>query len=121
MSNRIDVDLEVLPADLKRLAQASEQAALDREGDIVALLELLRLVEKLHREIRDQWFQESLPTKRQRLYSLLRDIEVNGGWPYIQRMRLRSLLDELKPEESTSADSDSADNSGSSNNQRTDA
>ncbi|MEM9767657.1 MAG: hypothetical protein AAF892_07255 [Cyanobacteria bacterium P01_D01_bin.71] len=107
MGDRIDVDSESLPDDLKLLAQASQQAAVDREGDIVALLELLRLLEKLHREIRDQWFQEALPTNRQRLYALLRDIEVNGGWPYIQRMRLRSLLNEIEGAGPTSESSDS--------------
>jgi len=99
MGDRIDVDLESLPSDLRLLAQAAEQAAMARRGDEVALLQLLRLLERLHSQIRDEWFQESLPTNRQRLYALLRDIEVNGGWPYIQRMRLRALLDQADPEE----------------------
>lgn len=98
MGDRIDVDLETLPSDLRRLAQSAEQAATDRRGDEVALLQLLRLLERLHSQIRDEWFQESLPNNRQRLYALLRDIEINGGWPYIQRMRLRTLLNELDPE-----------------------
>jgi hypothetical protein len=37
-------------------------------------------------------FQVSLPDNRQALYALLKDIEEEGGWPYIDRMRLRSLL-----------------------------
>jgi hypothetical protein len=92
MGDRINVDFENLPADLRGLAQSVEQAAVARAGDEVALLQLLRLLEQLHSQVRDEWFQESLPTNRQRLYALLRDIEINGGWPYIQRMRLRSLL-----------------------------
>jgi hypothetical protein len=55
-------------------------------------LALLRQLEKLHKEVRDGAFQESLPDNRQRLYSLLRDIESEGGWPYIERMRLRELF-----------------------------
>lgn len=100
MGDRIDVDLESLPSDLRGLAQSVEQAAMARQGDEVALLQLLRLLERLHSQIRDEWFQESLPTNRQRLYALLRDIEVHGGWPYIQRMRLRTLLNQVEPEES---------------------
>ncbi|MEM1279975.1 MAG: hypothetical protein AAF827_06550 [Cyanobacteria bacterium P01_D01_bin.6] len=95
MGDRIDIDFDQLPDDLKPLAQAAEQAAIARAGDEIALLALLRLLENLHGQIRDAWFQESLPTNRQRLYALLRDIEVNGGWPYIQRMRLSAFIDEL--------------------------
>lgn len=96
MGDRIEVDFDKLPKDLQLLAQAAETAAIARAGNEVALLELLRLLEELHSQIRDAWFQESLPTNRQRLYALLRDIEINGGWPYIQRMRLRSLLNEVE-------------------------
>lgn len=101
MGDRMDVDLESLPNDLQALAESVELAAVDRAGDEVALLQLLRLLERLHNQVRDEWFQESLPTNRQRLYALLRDIEINGGWPYIQRMRLRSLLSEMAQEEAT--------------------
>jgi hypothetical protein len=55
-------------------------------------LALLRHLEELHKEIRDGVFQENLPDNRQRLYSLLKDIESEGGWPYIARMRLQALL-----------------------------
>jgi hypothetical protein len=72
-----------------------------RRTDEIKLLELLRLLEQLHAFIREEWFLEVMPTNRQRLYALLRDIEVNGGWPYIQRMRLRSLLEKLEDESST--------------------
>ena len=56
------------------------------------LLELLRTIEALHREIRDDLFQQSLPDNRQALYALVRDIEAKGGWPYIHRMKLQTLL-----------------------------
>ncbi len=96
MGDRIDIDFDQLPDDLKQLAQTAEQAAIVRIGDEIALLGLLRLLEELHSQIRDAWFQDSLPTNRQRLYALLRDIEVSGGWPYIQRMRLHALLEQFE-------------------------
>lgn len=65
------------------------------QGDCLALLELLRTLEQLHREICETLFLESLPSNRQALYNLLRDIETSGGWPYIQRLKLRSLLEVL--------------------------
>ena len=67
-------------------------AANSRQGDCLALLSLLRQLELVHQDVRESLFQDSLPTNRQRLYRLLRNIEVNGGWPYIQRMRLTALL-----------------------------
>lgn len=82
-----------LPQDLQAIAQAIETAANKRQGDGLALLALLRILESMHREIRENLFREALPTNRQRLYALLRDIEINGGWPYIQRMKLRLLLE----------------------------
>ncbi|BAZ65643.1 MAG: hypothetical protein KME28_07340 [Pelatocladus maniniholoensis HA4357-MV3] len=65
------------------------------QGDSLALLALLRLLEGLHREIRDSLFLESLPSNRQGLYTLLKNIEEEGGWPYIYRMKLQSLLANL--------------------------
>lgn len=99
MGDRIAADLTNLSPDLQAVAKTIESAARDRRGDEIALLELLRLLEQLHGYIRDEWFLETLPTNRQRLYALLRDIEVSGGWPYIQRMRLRSLLKYLEEAE----------------------
>lgn len=107
MGDRMIEDLDHLPTDLRELAITIEQAALSRRGNEIALLELLRLLEMLHSHIRDELFQDTLPTNRQRLYALLRDIEINGGWPYIQRMRLQSLLNKLQLEEPNSdAESD---------------
>ena len=65
----------------------------DCQSDTHALLSLLRTLEQLHREIRVQLFEPSLPVTRKELYQLLRDIEEGGGWPYIERMKLQSLLD----------------------------
>jgi hypothetical protein len=82
-----------LPEDLQQLSELIEKAAIARQDDCVALLSLLRLLEQRHREIRETAFQSALPTSRHRLYSLLRDIEINGGWPYIHRMKLESLFE----------------------------
>ncbi|MFM7363199.1 MAG: hypothetical protein ACKO11_01590 [Cuspidothrix sp.] len=83
---------------LQAISDGVKDIAQDCEGDVIALLALLRHLEQLHREIRDGVFQQNLPTNRQRLYSLLRDIESEGGWPYIARMRIQALLVNLSEE-----------------------
>jgi hypothetical protein len=75
-----------------------EIADRDRE-DPIALLHLLRTLEQLHREIQQGYFQSALPSSRQSLYALLRDIEENGGWPYIQRWKLQALFANLPESE----------------------
>ncbi|MCM0593148.1 MAG: hypothetical protein HEQ35_30525 [Gloeotrichia echinulata IR180] len=85
---------------LEAIATTVYDAAEDSLGDSIALLALLRKLEQLHREIRDGSFQDSLPENRQQLYSLLKDIESEGGWPYIERMRLQAFIAKL-PEEAT--------------------
>ena len=87
-----------LPEDLQQLTQRVRATAEVREGDCIALLELLRLLESLHFEVRDTLFCQALPNNRQRLYRLLRDIEQEGGWPYIKRMQLLALLEHLDEE-----------------------
>ncbi|MEM9264644.1 MAG: hypothetical protein AAGA46_03895 [Cyanobacteria bacterium P01_F01_bin.13] len=84
-------------ADIADIRLAVQVAAQKRAKDCEALLALLRQLESLHQDIRDTLFQESLPTNRQHLYHLLRDIEINGGWPYIQRMKLSELSKSLAP------------------------
>ncbi|MEB3337517.1 MAG: hypothetical protein VKJ46_08655 [Leptolyngbyaceae bacterium] len=78
------------------------------QGNPTHLLALLRLLEHLHREVRDGLFQESLPDNRQALYSLLREIEAEGGWPYIQRMKLQVLLSNLLVEMDAEAATETA-------------
>ncbi|WP_225906750.1 hypothetical protein [Thermoleptolyngbya sp. PKUAC-SCTB121] len=89
---------KTLQRHLEAIAQQVQETAKASEGDGVALLRLLRLLEKLHQEIRDTMFQETLPKNRHSLYALLRDMEAEGGWPYISRMKLRSLLRHLLDE-----------------------
>ena len=92
-----------LPPSMQPLAdithQIHELAKQNRE-DPIALLHLLRTLEQLHREIQQNYFQAALPNSRQALYTLLRDIEENGGWPYVQRWKLQALFANL-PETET--------------------
>lgn len=81
-----------IPQDLDAIAQRVRGVASTMQGESHLLLALLRLLEMLHREIREGLFQSSLPENRQALYALLRDIETNGGWPYINRMKLQEFL-----------------------------
>ncbi len=83
---------------LQAISSAVKDVAQACEGDVIAILAVLRHLEQLHREIRDGIFQENLPDNRQRLYSLLKDIESEGGWPYISRMRIQALLVNLSEE-----------------------
>ncbi|WP_310490398.1 hypothetical protein [Chamaesiphon sp. VAR_69_metabat_338] len=80
------------------VAQVQEIADRDR-ADPLALLLLLRTLEQIHREIQQGYFQSALPNSRQSLFALLRDIEENGGWPYIQRWKLQKLLANLPESE----------------------
>jgi hypothetical protein len=63
---------------------------------------MLRLLEQLHREIVEGTFRQALPSNRQGLYRLLRDMETQGGWPYIPRLRLKTLRDWLEDPKDTS-------------------
>ncbi|MEB3275259.1 MAG: hypothetical protein ACO4CG_00815 [Prochlorothrix sp.] len=90
-------EFAAIAAEVRRLAQQSQQS-------VDETLALLRLLEALHREIRTTTFQRLLPTNRQALYALLREIEAEGGWPYISRMSLRSLFRSL-PRADDSAES----------------
>ncbi|MBH8553018.1 hypothetical protein I8751_11700 [Nostocaceae cyanobacterium CENA357] len=104
MSKNNSLELGKLSEQLQTIATAVHDVAQGYQGDAIALLNLLRQLEQLHRDIRDGAFQESLPDNRQHLYSLLKDIESEGGWPYIGRMRLQAFLANL-PHEATGEDS----------------
>ncbi|WP_392533269.1 hypothetical protein [Nostoc sp. C117] len=98
MDNNKTIEAEKSCFKLEAISTVVYDAVANCEGETVALLALLRELERLHREIRDGIFQESLPVNRRQLYSLLKDIESEGGWPYIERMRLQALLTNLPPE-----------------------
>ncbi|MDY6803770.1 MAG: hypothetical protein SXA11_08190 [Cyanobacteriota bacterium] len=80
-------------------AEAIRALAREHKGNPTELLALLRSLESLHQELREGLFQESLPNNRQRLYNLIKEIEANGGWPYIPRMKLRSLFKHFQAED----------------------
>ena len=92
MNSENSLEAELLESKLQAMADTVRQLAQSHQGDCLALLSILRMLESLHGEIRDTWFQPALPDNRQALYNLLRDIEARGGWPYIYRMRLHELL-----------------------------
>ena len=71
-------------------------------GNISEILALLRTLEELHRDVRDTLFLNALPTNRQALYALLREIEQNGGWPYIPRFKIQDFIDHMDNEDGQS-------------------
>ncbi|HEY9647182.1 MAG TPA: hypothetical protein V6C88_12470 [Chroococcidiopsis sp.] len=105
--NQLSTELEAIAALVRHAAQA-------HQNNSQSLLLLLRLIEALHQEIRDGLFQDSLPDNRQALYSLLKNIEAEGGWPYIHRMRLQDFLIKFldipqpEPDDMPLADSDNS-------------
>ena len=90
------VDLDSLLADVaKDLFALAEK----NQHDNLFLLSLLRSLEQIHRQIRVNYFDSALPQTRNDLYQFVRDIEEQGGWPYIERMRLKELLQNLENDE----------------------
>jgi hypothetical protein len=79
-------------AALNTLLNQIRQIAHGCDRDCLQLLVILRGLETVHREIREELFQPALPDNRQALYALLRDIESEGGWPFINRMKIREFL-----------------------------
>ena len=92
MENVNKLDSKQLSNQLLVISTAVRNTVEICQGDTLALLALLRELEQLHRDVRENAFQGSLPDNRQKLYALLKDIESEGGWPYIERMRLQALL-----------------------------
>lgn len=95
------VDTKQLQNDEQQVREMVLALAKRYEGDCLSLLSLLRTIEALHREIREEMFQPTLPDSRRNLYTLLKEIEETGGWPYIERLKLRALLINFFPEEAT--------------------
>ena len=78
---------------LQEIVAIVETIASDCNGDTSDLLSLLRILEALHRQIRLDLFEPSLPDTRKNLYEVLKEIEETGGWPYIERMKLQKFLE----------------------------
>lgn len=85
-----------LPPQLQALVDQVEALASDHQQDYGSLLELLRVLEALHRRIRLDYFEPALPNTRRGLYGLLKDIEESGGWPYIERGKLGKFIQHLE-------------------------
>jgi hypothetical protein len=81
---------------LLRIEFLAKTFAEQNRTDTSELLSLLRCLEQVHREICDVHFQSALPTNRQALYTLLKEMEQTGGWPYIPRMHLNRILQSLR-------------------------
>ena len=77
------------------MLDAVRTLAEELDGNPEQLLLLLRDLERLHRDLQDGPFRQSLPEDRQTLFTLLQGMERNGGWPYIPRLQLRTFIDLL--------------------------
>jgi hypothetical protein len=84
--------------------------AVSYEQNPTKLLHILRELEKLHRQICDELFLPALPTARHSLFNLLLEIEANGGWPYIYRIRLQQLCQNLEQNPEQNLEQNLADN-----------
>ena len=84
---------------LKDTARDLCALAKKHQHESLYLLSLLRDLEQIHRQIRVNYFESALPQTRNDLYQFVKDIEEKGGWPYIERMRLRDLLHNLEFDE----------------------
>jgi hypothetical protein len=90
---------------LQQISAIGLQLAVDHQNQTDELLAILRTLEELHRHIREDFFQPALPQSRHSLYSLLMEIESQGGWPYIERMRLQDLLQAMNTDASNEVES----------------
>ncbi len=77
--------------------------AAENQNDSLFLLSLLRDLEQIHRQIRVSFFEKALPQTRNDLYQFVKDIEEKGGWPYIERMRLKDLLQNIEQSQDNSS------------------
>ena len=92
-----DRDIDFINSDslLKQTAKDIYVLAEKHSDDSLFLLSLLRDLEQIHRQVRVRYFQAALPQTRNDLYRFVKDIEEQGGWPYIERMRLKDLLQNM--------------------------
>jgi hypothetical protein len=92
MNESENLELQQLEAQLAEIQETIGFLAQNYRGDDLALLAILRSLEAIHRQIREELFLAALPANRRELARVLRDIEETGGWPYIERMRLQAFL-----------------------------
>ncbi len=87
---------------LEALLQGLDGLAAEVDGQPEALLLLLRRLEELHRTIQDGPFRASMPADRGELFNLLQSMEKSGGWPYIPRLQLKTFMDLMQSNGSSS-------------------
>jgi len=87
-----------LSPELHQAIRAIRAIAARQRTDPQGLLLVLRELEALHRQICEEMLMPALPDTRHELFGLLQNIEANGGWPYIYRIRLQELLQKLHQE-----------------------
>ena len=104
MNYQRKVGSKELVAKLESLSAEISALAAENQGEIIDLLAILRSLERCHRQIQEGSFQKALPSNRQVLYALLRDIEESGGWPYIERGTVRSILSRFGEQPESSVD-----------------
>jgi hypothetical protein len=93
-----------LQSSLKQFQQEIFAIANQSKTDLWEVLIILRSLEEIHREIREELFEPSLPDNRQKLYQLLKEVDELGGWPYIPRMRLKEFFVNYEKAEAESID-----------------
>ena len=98
------VEQNTVKEELQRLTENIRQLAEKSKEDIFSILLILQELESLHRNIRTEMFEPNLPDTRHRLYLLMKHIEEVGGWPYIERMRIKNLCANLLVEADTSSE-----------------
>ena len=99
------VEQNALKEELQKLVGSINELAEESKEDIFSVLLILRELESLHRTIRTEMFEPRLPDTRHRLYLLMKHLEEVGGWPYIERMRLRNLCANLLIDNNTPPES----------------
>lgn len=82
-------------ARLEQWSRDGQGLATEVGGDPLQLLQLLRSIEQLHRDLQEGPFRASLPSDRRGLHDLLQSMERSGGWPYIPRLQLRTFMELL--------------------------
>lgn len=90
---------KTIEAKMKALVQEIQTLAEESQENIFDILLILRELESLHRNIRQEMFEPALPDTRHRLYLLLRHLEEIGGWPHIERMKIKDICQKLLSEE----------------------
>ena len=91
---------------IEPLVQDVLAIAAQHEGEGHTQLAILRQLESLHRNICENYFYPTLPERRRDLYNLLRDMEENGGWPYIARPKLKFVMQAILDAEAADANSE---------------